>query len=273
MYEVPATSSLVLLFTQPEIYEGQAAKRLLKNVDLSAGLPVKTMFSDLWDLAYAEVTTRKLRVKRLCHEYLNEHASAQVVSLGSGLDPLTMDLAESFPAARIFDVDMGQMDVKAELNQAIDGPDIAFVTANLADAQGLTATLSGHGWNAQQPTLAIAEGITYYIPAPVFAQTLAAVRTDGGALVLEYTIPDDDITDLKNREDYVRFFHQHSQMLQLPFPMVRYSEAYVGELAQQLSGSLVKTLYSHHMELEFKGHNEFFDTPDAGAIRVSLIAY
>ena len=273
MYEVPATSAFVLLFTEPGIYDGAAAKRFLASVDLSAGQGLKDHFKKIWDLGYAEVFSRKVRVKKLCHQYLHANPGAQVVSLGGGLDPMTLDLAEQFPEASVFDVDMSQMDAKAEINAAVEGPKVQFVTANLADAVALAQTLQAHGWASDKPTLTLAEGITYYVPAPLFAQALAAVRTNGGALVLEYSLPDDEITDVNHKEVYVSFFADLAALLNLPFPMVRYSKNYVQKLSAELNGRVVKTLYQHDIELEMKGYNEYFDQPDSGAIRVTLIAY
>ncbi len=63
MFEVPATSAFVLLFTEPDIYDGAAAKRFLASVDLSAGQGLKDQFTENHDLAYAELTTRKVRVQ------------------------------------------------------------------------------------------------------------------------------------------------------------------------------------------------------------------
>ena len=273
MYEVPATSAFVLLFTEKDIYDGSAAKRFLSSVDLTAGQGLKDHFKDAWDLAYAEIATRKVRVKQLSQEYLHANPGAQVVSLGGGLDPMTLDLAELFPEASVFDVDMDQMDVKAEITAAIDGPRVHFVTAHLGDASALTQSLMAAGWDAGAPTLVVAEGITYYVPAPIFAQALAAVRTDGGALVLEYSLPDDEITDANHKETMVAFYPELTTLLQLPFPMVRYSSSYVQTLAGQLRGKVAKTLYEHEAELLMKGRNEFFGAPDSGVIRVSLIRF
>ncbi len=273
MYPVPATSALVLLFTEPDIYDCQAAKRFLASVDLSAGIPIKAHFKEWWDVAHPALSTRKIRVKQLCHQYLTRHPTAQVVSLGGGLDPLTIDLAECFPEASVFDLDMSQMDVKAEINASVNGPALQFVTANLAEPQTMTHQLQAVGWTRSMPTLVVAEGITYYVPAPVFAEALASVRTYGGALVLEYTLPDDDLTDVNLKGTYVAFFARLTELLQMPFPMVRYSAAYVQQLAERLGGVVVQTIGEHEAELQMKGFNELFHTPDSGGIRVSLITY
>ncbi len=273
MYEVPATSAFVLLFTPPDFYKGQAAGRFLEQVDLTAGEGLRSQFKEHWDVAYAAIGSRKARVRQLSQSYLHKNPTAQVISLASGLDPMTLALAEQFPGAAVYDVDMSQMDVKADINATIDGPKVNFVTADLADTAALRRVLADHGWDAELPTLVIAEGITYYVPASVFAQTLGTVRTSGGALVLEYSIPDDAITDVKYRNVIIDFYKELSNLLQMPFPLVRYSLDYVQQLAEQLGGTVELTLADYHGELALTGRNEYFETMDSGVIRVSLITF
>ena len=50
------------------------------------------------------------------------------------------------------------------------------------------------GWDQNEVTLVVAEGISYYVPKGPFRETLLALKNPGGGLVFEYTIPDDDIT-------------------------------------------------------------------------------
>jgi len=274
MYTVPATSTLVLLFTKPALYDGGAAKRFLGAIDLSAGQDFKSHFKHVWDLMYAGAATRKLRMKQLGQEFLRKYPSAQVVSLGIGLDPLSIDLAESFPEASFFDVDMSHMDLKAEINAAIDGPSMHFVSANLANPAQLQEALKSQGWHPSEPTLVMAEGITYYVPRAIFAQALAAVRTDSGALVLEYSLPDEEIVDPRFREAYIAFYPEVTRLIGLPFPMERYSTDYVSQLAEQLGGSIAETLHEYHVAHDASGeYHNFFASPDDGVIRVALINF
>ena len=273
MFEVPATSAFVLLFTEPDIYYGDSAKKLLASVDLSTGLGIKNHFEEYWEDIYEEVANRKTGVQIQCRAYLNAQPEAQIVCLGGGLDPLSLDLAEAFSLAAVFDVDIANMDLKQEINHAIGGPEVTFCTADLTNPTSLISTLESKGWNPEHPTLIVAEGITYYVPKPLFRAALAAFRTSGGALVLEYSLPDDVLTGTPRAEDYEDFFQRLYQLLEMPFPPVRYDDSYVNELAEALSGRLVQTQRQHELEFLRKGKNVLRPDPAQGAIQVSTIRF
>ncbi len=157
-----------------------------------------------------------------CRAYLESQPDAQIVCLGGGLDPLSLDplsldLAESYPAAVVYDVDLASMALKKEITEAIDGPKIKFCGVDLTDPDGLVSTLKTEGWDPSHPTLLVAEGITYYVPKRLFKAALAALRVPGGALVLEYSLPDEMLADTARASDYKSFFERLYQLLRMPF--------------------------------------------------------
>ncbi|MDE2835238.1 MAG: class I SAM-dependent methyltransferase [Bacteroidota bacterium] len=273
MFEVPATSAFVLLFTSEEVYEGEAAKRLMRSVDLSAGLGIKNYFSRWWEDIYEEVGNRKCGMQFQSRTYLDDHPDAQVVCLGGGLDPLSLDLAECYPEAVVFDVDMANMDLKEEINAGIDGPAIRFCTGNLADPAGLVRVLESAGWDAGRRTLMIAEGITYYVPKQLFRDTFAALRGPGGGIVLEYSLPDSEVEGTPRADEYMEFFQQLRAILDMPFPIQRYSPADVEELAAHLGGRVIITQLQHELEFMRKGENILRLDPTQGSIRISTILF
>ena len=158
MFEIPATSAFVLSFANQDIYRGAAARTLLSSVDLSAADPIRAQFEDIHDEITMEILNRKYGVAQCCRKYLDENPTAQVIHLGGGLDPLPIDLAESYPKAHFFDVDMANMSLKEEINQKIGGPDVSFLTANLADIPSLTGILSNAGWIRMPPRYSYRKG-------------------------------------------------------------------------------------------------------------------
>lgn len=273
MFEVPATSAFVLLFTSEDVYDGESAKRLLRSVDLSAGLGIKNHFARWWEDIYEEIGNRKFGVKRQSCAYLDDHPTAQVVCLGGGLDPLSLDLAESYPEATIFDVDMANMDLKEEITASIGGPAINFCTANLADPEGMVKVLKAAGWDEDRLTLMIAEGITYYVPKPVFKMTFASLRNPGGGIILEYSLPDEEFQETLRADEYAEFFQELRAVLDMPFPIQRYSSDDVINLAKDLGAQVVITQRQHELERLRKGKNELRMDPTQGAIRISTLIF
>ena len=168
MFDIPATSAFVLQFTRESAYASASARKFLASVDLTSGEALKNAFEVEWDVVYEEVANRKFGVQMQCREFLSAMPDAQVILLGGGLDPLSIDLAGSFPSSTVFDVDLANMDVKQQINASIQGPSVRFCTANLADADSLAQVLRQRGWDVEKPTLLVAEGITYYVPKHVF---------------------------------------------------------------------------------------------------------
>ncbi len=271
MIEVPITSAFVLSHTSPEIYRGDAARTFLSQLDLSSADLLRIQFQDTWDEQQVEILNRKHGVKALSHQYLGENPDAQVIQLGGGLDPLTIDLAECHPTVRIFDVDMANMQLKTEINASIGGPEISFLTANLADVSSLTQVLRNAGWNPESPTLLISEGISYYVPKEIYLASLTSLRTSGGFLIFEYAMPDHLLVGTPKADIIKDFFDRFSAILDLPFPMQRYSDSEVKDLAAQINGEVEQILTQHQLEFSRLGRNEMREDPSMGAIRVAAI--
>ena len=273
MFEVPATSAFVLSFANQEIYRGAAARTLLSSVDLSAADPIRAQFEDIHDEITMEILNRKYGVAQCCRKYLDENPTAQVIHLGGGLDPLPIDLAESYPKAHFFDVDLANMSLKEEINQKISGPGVSFLTANLADIPSLTGILSNAGWDSDAPTLLVSEGISYYIPKEVYRNTLASLQTSGGCLVFEYSVPDHILVGVPKAEIVFDFFERFTALLNMPIQMQRYDDPEVRDLAAGMNGEVVDILTQHQLEFSRTGRNEMRDDPRMGAIRIALIQF
>ncbi len=246
---------------------------MFSAVDLSAGQPMVDLLGEAWERAVSEVNNRKYGVRLFCHEFLSEKPAAQVIVLGGGLDPFSIDIAECFPESSVIDVDMANLDIKKDINDSLGGPEIGFCAANLADTATLVPALQAAGWDPQAPTLLVAEGITYYIPKPIFLQTLKALRTRGGALVLEYTLPAAEIVDEEAGAMSNEFYQKLADLLGMPFQLQRYGARDVTLVARALDGKHTRTLTSHEMERGRTGEAKDATNPADGVIRVSMIRF
>ncbi len=273
MFALSSTSALVLLWTQESIYESSSAKKFLRNVQLEAGQPLREELDKIWGHIDEEVTNRKFGVKKFCAEFLALSPDTQVIFLGAGLDPKSLDIAELFPRTLVFDVDMDNMDLKEEITKSIDGPqNIKFCQANIADAEKLTEALLNKGWNNKKTTLIVAEGITYYIDKESFKNAFSKLKTSNGGVVLEYSIPNNDIKTSERKDLYNTFFNTLQNKLGLPFPLVRYNLEEVYSLATMLGGKVTDTLNQQELEKERTGESNYYAS-DSGAVHVSFIQY
>jgi len=273
MYALSSTSALILLWTHDTIYESTSARRFLESVDLNAGAPLRARLDTIWDHIDEEITNRKFGVKKFSADFLASCPDAQVVFVGAGLDPKSLDVAELFPRSSVFDVDMENMELKKEIVKSIGGPEnIRFCQANIADAGQLSSALREKGWDSRKTTLAVAEGISYYVGKEPFRNSLAALKGTDGGLVLEYCVPDEDIENPERRGLYTAFFTSLQAGLGLPESLTRYRVDEVSSLAAALGGRVVETLNQRELERARTGENGYYDI-DPGGVRVSLVRY
>ncbi|MCY4644625.1 MAG: class I SAM-dependent methyltransferase [Bacteriovoracales bacterium] len=272
MHPVSSTSSLVLLWTDKSNYKTPSSQRFWDKLDLDAGRPldkkIEAKLPEFRKLSVTQINNRKYGIRKFSSEFLKTHPDAQVVCLGAGLDPKSLDTAEDHPGALVFDVDMENMELKEKMTREVQGPNnLKFCTANVGKPQELISSLKAKGWNPEKTTFVIAEGISYYISKEQFKDALFALKTPGGAAIIEYAIPDEDVV-AENKELITVFFNLLQDMLNWPTPLERYSLQEASDLAQEL-GARIETLESLEME---KGRGFVSDIPP-GPLCVSYLTY
>ena len=151
MYKVSSTSGFVLLLIDKSHYEAPSAQRLWDRLDLEPSRPLYKEVIHLWDKLPFEVSNRKFGIKNFSTEFLLDKPHAQVIFLGAGLDPKSLDIAESFPKSKVFDVDMDNMELKEKIIKEIQGPNnISFCRANIAKSEEILDALKEKGMGSKR---------------------------------------------------------------------------------------------------------------------------
>ena len=273
MHTVSSTSALVLLWTDRSLYESDSAKRFFQNIKLDSGILFKEEMDIVFVRAKEEVSNRKYGVKKLCTDFLKNSSNAQVVFLGPGLDPLSLELAHTFPRSSFFDVDMDNMGVKEAITREIDGPEnIAFCKADIGNPDQLVPSLEESGWDKDKKTLLVAEGVAYYIPKEQFQRSLGSLRTAGGGLVFEYSVVEEEITDSAVAKSYRDAFDKLQELLDFPCPLNRYAKGEISSLAKFLEGELMLTMNQTILERGRTGSNQYYKG-DPGLMHLSFIQF
>ena len=270
MYQVSSTSAFVLLLTDQAIYDSPSAKRLWEKLDLEAARPFVEKALKFWAIS-EEINNRKFGIKKFCTDFLTAHPTSQVIFLGAGLDPKSLDVAESFPHSTIFDVDMDNMALKKDMTKSINGPqNITFCQANVGEAGQVSSVLESNSWDKERITLIVAEGISYYVPKKQFKNTLIALSNPKNGLILEYSLPDQSVLPIEIRPRVKDFFDCLQELLAWPTPLLRYSVEEMIKLASDLGAKTLTTLNQQQLEKERKGgKNETYTVPFSGVICVS----
>lgn len=195
--KLSSTSALVLLWAGREHLRGASARAYLDRLDLEEGRALLAA-CDAACPYYAEVIrNRKHGVREFVKGCIAEAgvSATQVVIAGAGLDPLGIDLVETHPGLRVFEVDRENMSRKADAVSATGGVPPVFVEADLGDVAAVSGSLRFAGWNPLQSTVLVLEGITYYLEPATLRALADALRPR--AVVAEYLKPADRIDALR----------------------------------------------------------------------------
>jgi len=193
-FPLSTTSALVLLWSGADVYRSPIVREYWKQLDLSAGRALFDRCNEVWPHYSQVIQNRKWLLDQWSDEILNSGEIAQTVILAAGLAPLGLDLAARFPRCRVFDVDMSLMPEKAQLVAGIHNAptNLHFVTADITDRAACKAALVQAGWQPEQATLLIIEGISYYISRAQLID-LHDMVAPGSQVLLEYMVPEAEI--------------------------------------------------------------------------------
>jgi O-methyltransferase involved in polyketide biosynthesis len=187
---ISATSALVLNWTDENIWQSALTAEYMRDLDLSEGQSLLERFSAEENLMHTQtVSCRKFFVRKTVCDFLErlqrEGKNGQVVILAAGLAPLSAEIASIFPASAVFDVDIHNMREKQEVLGG-RASNIAFCECDITDIEKLDAALAGKGFRKGEPTIAVLEGILYYITPDALRNILNYLSKHQAAVVGEF---------------------------------------------------------------------------------------
>jgi hypothetical protein len=173
--KISATSALVLHWAESSVWTSPESQAYLRRLDLSEGDALLTRFGPEDHYMHTQtISGRKYFLRKRALEFLARHANsprpAQVLIAGAGMAPLSIELAALHPRGFFFDIDRYHMREKQEL--AGTPAHIRFIACDVTDIPALQQHLTIAGFDPSAPTLAILEGLVYYLPTPSFARLL-----------------------------------------------------------------------------------------------------
>lgn len=256
------TSACVLLLEDGRAHRSPQSIRFRGMLDLSPGRRLADECASAWPHYGKVVAYRKQKILKLARE-AERAGIGQVAVFGAGLDALSVELASG--GARVFDVDVANMDAKAGLLRGLDLPGkISCVTADMADADSVDSGLAAAGWDGSADSLLVFEGISYYVePDALWGTAERLCRR--GRVIMEYFLPpsefDPGMAGIASHP-----FNVISQDAGLPIR--RYTRAQVGERAARMGGSVLSADGLHEIELECDPQAGVFRSPGSGWIEV-----
>lgn len=180
------TSALVLLMTKDKVYQTKAARNYLAALDLSAGEDLYKTITDFFPDYDEVIQNRKYAVLRFIeHLLVHENLPEQIILPAAGMDAMGLEIATLYPGAHIYELDRDNMPQKRTL---IDHPNCHHIEADVTDTQACYDKMRAAGWDEDQSSLIILEGISYYIDAHHLT-ALIETFAPRSAIVEYHTLP------------------------------------------------------------------------------------
>jgi len=189
--QIADTSALVLLWCGAEIYESSAVQRYAQMLDLSRGKKLFAVCNEIWPHYESVIRFRKICIQKEAKSILSHGDIRQVIVPGAGFSMLGIELFDLFPDIRVFELDAYQMQEKQTIvNSVFGATDREFhcMTVDVSDIEECRKCLTAAGWNCDEPSLMIIEGLTYYL-------TKDSVRSqwqylpEKSKIIVEYLVP------------------------------------------------------------------------------------
>jgi len=272
LIHISGTSALVLLWGGKEAYKSKLAQKYLEQLDLSSGYELYNECSKIWEPYHAILRNRKFGVFNFVESILKDNFDAQVVILAAGIAPLSLDIIERFPDAKIFDIDIENMPMKKKLFEKVsDGSfenKIEFIESDITNKDILTESLIQHGWDKNRNTIVIAEGISYYVTEDELWNAFSVFQTNDKSnfIILESRVPQEKVC-VERRDIQERVWEYLTNALTLKF-VTRYYDEKVKEYSEKINAEVIEKHTMKDIEMLRFGKNKIFTTDDSGWIEV-----
>jgi O-methyltransferase involved in polyketide biosynthesis len=265
---ISATSALVLNWTSKEIWKSKNALAYLEGLDLSEGDKLLERFdSEERFMQTQTVSNRKFFVRKQAMAFLkgcqDQDKTGQVIILAAGIAPLSVEIASFFPDSLVFDVDKYGMDEKEKYLNHIC-PNIRFIPCDITDIPLLEKKLIQDGYNVQNPSLLILEGITYYLSENDLRNILYFFANIHSHLIADFVLKP-EYTDIKNRAFGVEVFGKIQESVGLEFVNF-YAPDYFMNMLKTAGFENAERITMDEIQLERTGEKHPFDFDKSGWI-------
>lgn len=266
---------MVTLLTGDEIHTSDIAKRFLGMLDLEPVRPFVEGCLDFWPHYDHLVKNRKSCILGLACDAISSDKIRQVIVPGAGLDPLSLEIHARHADCKIFEIDVANMDAKAELLRHVDPsiPDsIRCITGDLSDPETVMTGLIGNGWDPATPTLMILEGISYYLATDALWSTIGMLQSKSqtNRIILEYLIPYEAIPEAMR------------PIARYPFDLIerdadldhigKYLISDIAADARRIGGKILRHYDMEQMQQDRMPGSTLFCPPNTGWIEVCMFS-
>jgi len=218
--KISATSALVLNWTASGIYTGPKVLSYLNSLDLSEGNEMLSRFKEDQHYMHTQtVSGRKFYMLQSSKKWLSRFEAKgndlQVINPGAGIAPYSAAIAELFPSAKLWDIDLYSMEEKALQLKKTGYGNIQCITCDLNQIENWTKQLIETGYMPDQPGIMILEGITYYLSTATLKAIFSWAKQHQIHVMGDWGLPFEIVTEA-HRKYPIGVFGTIGEMTQHP---------------------------------------------------------
>lgn len=270
---LPATSLLVMSWVGMDFYRSKSASAVVKSLDMKAGDEIAERFKPIWAHFDQAMQNRKYAIlqciKRIAEDDTHRF---QVINLGSGIDPLSLEIVEMHDTLTAFDVDYDAelLSCKSDLVSKLAADlSIEFIRADVANKEELRSALIDGGWNPNEVTVVVAEGLSYYLGRDDFWNSLQLFKSNednNNYLVFDFYKREENIDSEFGRiaTESWGLVYEDVKLL------TRYDRSAIESQLKQFEGELIDIYKLKRAEYERYGSNQIFTSEKSGWAEVCL---
>lgn len=274
MNDLSSTSALVLLWSMENRNDISLSSKYLEFLNLDSAKELYFKCNQVWPFYSEVIKNRKKCVWDLTRFGLNDENILQVIILGAGMDPLSLDIISKNQSIKIFELDFS-MDEKRAVIEKMDNTlfdSLSLISVDLKKPKALLKSVKKSGWDSKISTLVVLEGISYYLSEKDMNSILRLFKTKNkkNRVILEYLVSL-DLVSKKGETIAKKIFDLIAEETGL-VEITRYNQAKIRKIVETLNGSLVKKMTMKEMEWNRTGENVFFKRSKSGWIEICYFA-
>lgn len=250
------------------LWDTSQAKAYVKNLDLSNGDDLIRQFDETANDWYTQVISgRKFGIKKHAIAFLNQFPEGQIVILGAGIAPLSVELGSLYPSCKIFDVDQyGMSEKKALVNNKPSN--IEFIECDITSITWLILKLNNAGFDSELPMMMIMEGIVYYLSPDALMSMLKHFRHYNAAIVCDFSVYAEKVHE-KTRMYATEVRRKITEYANLPF-FTCYNEDQMIQVMKMAGYQNIQITNTRQLQQERTGNPDPFTSNDMSWNRVLI---
>jgi O-methyltransferase involved in polyketide biosynthesis len=255
-------------WSKASLWETGPAKAYLKKLNLLIGKDLDSRFDDEANHWHTQVVTgRKFGIKKHALEFLKQFPQAQVVILGAGIAPLSIELGSLFPLSKIFDVDQSGMIEKETLIHKKPN-NIQFIECDVTSITWLIHKLQNAGFDSNLPMMIIMEGIVYYLSPDALMSMLKHFRHYNAVIVCDFSVYAERVHE-KTRPFAIEVRKKMMESADLPF-FTCYNEDEMIQVMKMAGYQNIHITNTRQLQQERTGSPDPFTSNDMSWNRVLI---